>query len=36
MLVKINSGKVSPSEGADQLQADIVKYAKSQGFNVTE
>ena len=36
MLVKINSGKVSPSDGADQLQADLVKYAKSQGFNVTE
>ena len=36
MLVKINSGKVSPSDGADQLQADIVKYAKGQGFNVTE
>ncbi|WP_394771016.1 extracellular solute-binding protein [Lacisediminihabitans sp.] len=34
--VKINAGKISGSDAATELQANIVKYAKSQGFTVTE
>lgn len=34
--VKINGGKISGSDAAIELQANIVKYAKSQGFTVTE
>jgi multiple sugar transport system substrate-binding protein len=35
-LAKINTGKTTGDQAADDLQADIVKYAKGQGFNVTE
>lgn len=35
-LAKINAGKVTGDQAADELQATIVKYAKAQGFNVTE
>ncbi|MCW2811007.1 MAG: hypothetical protein JWP61_1465 [Friedmanniella sp.] len=35
-LVKINAGQIDGSEAADELQANIVKYAKTQGFKVTE
>ena len=35
-LGKINAGKTTGDQAADDLQAQIVKYAKSQGFNVTE
>ena len=35
-LVKINAGKTTGDQAADDLQAQIVKYAKGQGFNVTE
>jgi multiple sugar transport system substrate-binding protein len=34
-LAKINAGKTTGDKAADDLQADIVKYAKGQGFNVT-
>jgi multiple sugar transport system substrate-binding protein len=34
--VKINAGKISGADAATELQANIVKYAKSQGFTVTE
>ena len=34
--VKINAGKISGADAAIELQANIVKYAKSQGFTVTE
>ncbi len=33
---KINAGKVTGDQAATELQANIVKYAKSQGFTVTE
>jgi multiple sugar transport system substrate-binding protein len=33
-LVKINSGKITGDQAADELQANIVKYAESQGFKV--
>ena len=33
---KINAGHISGSDAATELQANIVKYAKGQGFNVTE
>lgn len=33
-LAAINDGSVSGSEAADKLQADIVAYAKEQGFTV--
>ena len=32
--VKINAGKISGSQAATDLQATMVKYAKSQGFTV--
>lgn len=35
-LAKINSGKVTGDQAADELQANIVKYAESQGFKVTQ
>ena len=35
-LVKINAGKTTGDQAADDLQAQIVKYAKGQGFTVTE
>jgi multiple sugar transport system substrate-binding protein len=35
-LAKINTGKTTGDQAADDLQADIVKYAKGQGFKVTE
>jgi len=35
-MVKINAGEISGSDAATELQADIVKYAKEQGFDVTE
>jgi multiple sugar transport system substrate-binding protein len=35
-LAKINTGKTTGDQAADDLQAEIVKYAKGQGFNVTE
>jgi multiple sugar transport system substrate-binding protein len=35
-MVKINAGEISGSDAATELQADIVKYAKEQGFTVTE
>ena len=35
-LAKINAGKTTGDQAADDLQADMVKYAKGQGFNVTE
>ena len=35
-LAKINTGKTTGDQAADDLQAEIVKYAKTQGFNVTE
>jgi multiple sugar transport system substrate-binding protein len=35
-LAKINAGKATGDQAADDLQAEIVKYAKGQGFNVTE
>lgn len=35
-LAQINAGKVTGDQAADALQAEIVKYAKTQGFNVTE
>lgn len=35
-LAKINTGKTTGDQAADDLQAEIVRYAKSQGFNVTE
>ena len=34
-LTKINAGQVTGDQAADDLQAEIVKYAKGQGFNVT-
>ena len=34
-LAKIINGKTTGDQAADDLQAQIVKYAKSQGFNVT-
>ncbi|WP_213816862.1 extracellular solute-binding protein [Glaciihabitans sp. dw_435] len=34
--VKINAGKISGSDAATELQQNIVKYAKGQGFTVTE
>lgn len=33
---KINAGKISGSDAATELQANIVKYAKGQGFTVSE
>jgi len=33
-IVKINAGKISGSQAATDLQATMVKYAKSQGFTV--
>ena len=35
-LAKINGGKITGSEAATELQATMVKYAKSQGFKVTQ
>ena len=35
-LAKINNGTTTGDKAADDLQAEIVKYAKTQGFNVTE
>ncbi|MGI3779810.1 MAG: extracellular solute-binding protein, partial [Janthinobacterium lividum] len=35
-LAKINSGKVTGDQAADELQANIVKYAQGQGFTVTQ
>ena len=35
-LVKINAGKIDGSAAADELQKNIVQYAKTQGFKVTE
>jgi multiple sugar transport system substrate-binding protein len=35
-LAKINGGKTTGDQAADDLQAEIVRYAKSQGFKVTE
>jgi len=35
-LAKINSGKTTGDQAADELQANIVKYAQSQGFKVTQ
>jgi multiple sugar transport system substrate-binding protein len=32
--VKINAGKITGDQAATELQANIVKYAKSQGFTV--
>jgi ABC-type glycerol-3-phosphate transport system substrate-binding protein len=34
-LAKIINGKTTGDQAADDLQAQIVNYAKSQGFNVT-
>ncbi len=34
-LVKINAGQISGADAATELQANIVKYAKGQGFTVT-
>jgi multiple sugar transport system substrate-binding protein len=34
-IVKINAGKITGSEAATELQANIVKYAKAQGFKVS-
>ena len=34
-LAKIINGKTTGDQAADDLQAQIVKYAKSQGFTVT-
>ena len=34
-LAKINAGKTTGDQAADDLQANIVKYAESQGFTVT-
>jgi len=36
VAVKINAGKISGADAATELQAKIVKYAKSQGFTVSE
>ena len=36
VTVKINAGKLTGSEAATELQATMVKYAKSQGFTVSE
>jgi multiple sugar transport system substrate-binding protein len=33
-IVKINAGKTTGAQAATDLQATMVKYAKSQGFNV--
>lgn len=33
-IVRINAGEVSGEQAADDLQANIVNYAKSQGFTV--
>lgn len=33
-IVKINSGKITGAQAATELQATMVKYAKSQGFTV--
>jgi multiple sugar transport system substrate-binding protein len=33
---KINAGKISGSDAATELQANIVKYAQGQGFTVTQ
>nr|WP_194241632.1 extracellular solute-binding protein [Galbitalea soli] len=33
---KINAGKITGSQAADELQANIVKYAQGQGFTVTQ
>jgi multiple sugar transport system substrate-binding protein len=35
-IAKINAGKISGADAATELQANMVKYAKGQGFNVTE
>ena len=35
-LAAISAGSITGAAAADALQADIVKYAKSQGFTVTE
>jgi len=35
-LVKINAGKITGDQAADELQANIVQYAKTQGFNVAD
>jgi multiple sugar transport system substrate-binding protein len=34
-IVKLNAGKTTGEQAATELQATMVKYAKSQGFNVT-
>jgi len=34
-LTKINAGQTTGDQAADDLQAEIVKYAKAQGFTVT-
>lgn len=36
VTAKINAGKISGSDAATELQANIVKYAKGQGFTVSE
>lgn len=35
-LAKINAGKATGDQAADDLQAEIVKYAEGQGFKVTQ
>ena len=35
-LAKINNGTTTGDKAADDLQVEIVKYAKGQGFSVTE
>ncbi|MGV8908935.1 MAG: ABC transporter substrate-binding protein [Propionicimonas sp.] len=35
-LTKINAGKIGGADAATELQANIVNYAKSQGFTVNE
>lgn len=35
-IAAINDGSATGSEAADALQADVVSYAKEQGFTVTE
>ena len=35
-IVKIDAGKITGAQAATELQATIVKYAKSQGFTVKE
>jgi hypothetical protein len=36
LLTKINAGTLTGTDAASQLQAIMVKYARGQGFTVTQ